>query len=66
VTRHAPIPPDTPRGMVHVGWRCTRPDHTCLRALSDINVDPDADRLRWEHNATWAPVFALAADLEGD
>lgn len=62
MSSQAPIPADVPDGMVHVGWRCTNPDHTCLRALSD--VDPQDGPLRWDHNATWAPVFAHAGDLE--
>jgi hypothetical protein len=34
-----------------------------MRALSDVNTDPEVDRVRWEHNATWAPVFARVDDL---
>lgn len=62
MTSQAPKPSRDPDGMLHVGWRCTHPDHTCLRALSDVDPAGDAPS-RWEHNATWAPVFARVDDL---
>ncbi len=67
MTSYAPIPTDIPDGMVHVGWRCTNPDHTCLMETSRADTEPDEHGMvhlyQADHNARWAPVFARIADL---
>lgn len=71
MTAFAPLPEsgEAPVGMLHVGWRCTSPDHDCLVPLSA--AEPSAAYPGGEvyleghnHHANWTPVYVHVDMLE--